>query len=304
MTGAPISDHTGANSLVPCAICGGTATRRLYDKFGYGIERCARCSLVYANPRAPRDVIVARYSRDYLWHEYLPALGVVDGQYDLARFDERYAPLLELLTEAPGRRLLEVGSGAGFFLKAAERKGWQVAGIELSSEGSQFARERLGLDVRTRQAEAIGSDLGQFDAAAMFDTIEHLFDPGAVLRSMADVLAPGGLILIGTPNFAALTRLLLGVNWAVLSPLEHLYYFDEGSLGRLLQASGFGHVRFVRRHAAWTPQETTNFINTHTPGSVRARVAAAIGRVGGHALAQAVQRAGRQDILLCVARKS
>jgi 2-polyprenyl-3-methyl-5-hydroxy-6-metoxy-1,4-benzoquinol methylase len=294
----------GAGSLVPCAVCGATQTHRLYEKFGYGIERCVRCGLVYANPRAPRDVIVARYSRDYLWHEYLPALGVIDGHYDLGRFDKRYAPLLELLTEAPGRRLLEVGSGAGFFLKAAERKGWQATGIELSSEGAQFARERLGLDVRTRQAEALTSDLGRFDAAAMFDTIEHLFDPGAVLRSMADVLAPGGLLLVGTPNFAALSRLLLGVNWAVLSPLEHLYYFDEGSLHRLLLMSGFDNVRFVRRHAAWTPQETTNFVYTHAPGSVRGRVAAAIVRLGARALAQAVQRAGRQDILLCLATRA
>jgi SAM-dependent methyltransferase len=259
---------------------------------------------VYATPRAPKEAIVARYSRDYFWNEYLPALGVVDGRYDLTRFDARYAPLLELIRAAPGRRLLEIGSGAGFFLKAAERAGWKVTGIELSDEGSRFAREELGLNVRNKAVEVADDHIGIFDAAVMFDTIEHLFDPGGVLRSISRALVPGGLALIGTPNFRALSRLVLGTDWAVLSPIEHLYYFEERSLRRLVEASGFADVRFVRRHAAWVPQETMNFANTHAPAAARARLAALIGRVGGQALARALQGAGRQDILLCLAKRA
>lgn len=289
---------------MPCAVCGGAKTRRLYTKFGHDIGRCVHCGLAYASPRAPKETVVARYSSDYFWNEYLPALGVIDGRYDLKWFDARYAPLLALLQAAPGRRLLEIGSGAGFFLKAAERAGWRVAGIEVSEEGSRFARETLGLEVRHQSVEAGDADLGDFDAAAMFDTIEHLFDPGAALRSICNALAPRGLILIGTPNFGALSRHVLGRDWAVLSPIEHLYYFEERSLRRLLEASGFSDVRFVRRHAAWIPQETMNFAHTHAPGSSRARLVAAAVRVGGKALAHALQRAGRQDILLCLARRS
>jgi len=291
-------------TAVPCAVCGSRETRRLYTKFGYDIGRCIDCGLVYATPRAPTETIVARYSRDYFWNEYLPALGVVDGRYDLTQFDVRYAPLLEILRSAPGRRLLEIGSGAGFFLKAAERAGWSVTGIEFSDEGSRFARERLGLDVRNSAIETADFSLGTFDAAAMFDTIEHLFEPGSALKSIAGVMATHGLLLIGTPNFGALSRHLLGRDWAVLSPIEHLYYFDERSLRRLVEASGFADVRFIRRHAAWIPQETMNFAHTHAPASVRARLAALIGRTGGRTLARALQRAGRQDILLCVARKA
>jgi SAM-dependent methyltransferase len=288
---------------VPCAVCGGAETRRLYTKFGHDIGRCIHCGLVYASPRAPEDTVVARYSSDYFWNEYLPALGVVDGQYDLTSFDTRYAPLLALLEAAPGHRLLEIGSGAGFFLKAAERAGWTGTGIELSEDAARFARDRLNVNVRSGSVETAGAGLGMFDAAAMFDTIEHLFDPGATLKAICRALAPGGLLLIGTPNFGALSRHLLGRDWAVLSPIEHLYYFEERSLRRLLEASGFTEVRFVRRHAAWVPQETLNFAHTHAPGSLRARLAAAIVRVGGKALSGTLQRTGRQDILLCAATK-
>jgi SAM-dependent methyltransferase len=300
---APHDTAAGAR-LVACAVCGGIETRRLYTKFGYSIGRCARCGLVYSNPRAPSEAVLARYSREYFWNEYLPALGVIDGAYELAQFDVRYAPLLELLRPAPGRRLLEIGCGAGFFLKAAERAGWRVRGVELSEEGARFARDRLELDVRREPAEAIAADIETFDAAVMLDTIEHLFDPGLVLKSIARVLVQNGVLLIGTPNFAALSRYVLGANWAVLSPLEHLYYFEEPTLRRLLEACGFTDVRFVRKHAAWTPHETTNFAYTHAPGRFRVRLMSLVGRIGGRRLARVVQGAGRQDILLCVARKS
>lgn len=274
---------------------------RLYTKSGFDIGRCVRCGLVYANPRAPREAIEARYSREYFWKEYLPALGVVDGRYDLSQFDARYAPLLEHLGPAGGRKLLEIGCGAGFFLKAAERAGWHVTGIEFSAEASKFGADRLGLDIRREPAEAMAMAAGGFDAVVMFDTIEHLFDPRAALSSCARALAPGGLLFIATPNFGALSRQLLGSSWAVISPLEHLYYFDERTLGRLVEDCGFTSARFVREHPAWTPQETMNFVYTHAPRGIRARFAALAGRIGGEALARAIQRSGRQDILLCMA---
>jgi 2-polyprenyl-3-methyl-5-hydroxy-6-metoxy-1,4-benzoquinol methylase len=290
---------------IACAICAGRDTRHLYAKSGYGIAACVRCGLVYANPRAPSEKILARYNRDYFWNEYLPSLGAANGTFDLTQFDTRHAPLLRLMAErAPGRRLLEVGCGAGFFLKAAARAGWQVEGIELSDEASRFAVERLQLPIRRERAETAPIAPGSFEAAAMFDVIEHLFDPRAVLGAIARALVPGGLVVISTPNFESASRHLLGVDWAVLSPLEHVYYFTEDSLRRLLEATGFSEVQFVRRHAPWSPQETINFRYTHAPNGVRARATEALVRTGGMPLARALQHLGRQDALLCFARRA
>lgn len=292
------------STIVPCAICGSTRVRGLYTKSGFDIGRCIRCGLVYANPRAPIDAIQARYSKDYFWKEYLPALGVFDGRYDLAQFDTRYAPLLELLGPADGRSLLEIGCGAGFFLKSAERIGWRVSGIEFSAEATKFGTDVLGLDVRHEAAETMTALPASFDAVIMFDTIEHLFDPRAALLASARALVPGGVLMIATPNFRAFSRRLLGASWAVISPLEHLYYFEERTLGRLIEDCGFSRPRFIREHAAWTAQETMNFVYTHSPRGMRARFAALAGRVGGDSLARAIQRVGRQDILLCLSTRT
>jgi 2-polyprenyl-3-methyl-5-hydroxy-6-metoxy-1,4-benzoquinol methylase len=298
----PLQDD---GTIVACAICGGRETRAVVDKMGYRIGQCVTCGLVYADPRAPHDKILARYSRDYFWQEYLPSLGVIDGRYDLAQVDLRHKAVLDLIAaRARGRRLLEVGCGAGFFLKAAERAGWQVEGIELSEEAARFAVERLQLPIRRERAETAPIRPGSFDAAAMFDVIEHLFDPAAVLAAIARALTPGGTLAISTPNFDSLSRVALGPDWAVLSPLEHVYYFTEASLTRMLAAAGFPTVEFVRQHVMWGPQETLNFRYTHEPRGWRARATEVVVRAGAMRLARLVQRAGRQDALLCFARKA
>jgi SAM-dependent methyltransferase len=300
-------DHTLNDDATPvaCAICGGTETRPVWIKYGYAIGQCVQCGLIYANPRAPHLKILHRYNAQYFWNEYLPSLGVYDGKFDLAMYDSRHAPLLGMLAkEVPrGRHLLEVGCGAGFFLKAAERAGWTVEGIELSEEASRFAIERLQLPIRREPAESASIAAGSFDAAAMFDVIEHLFDPRSVLTAIARALAPGGTLVVSTPNINSASRYLLGTDWAVLSPLEHVYYFSEDSLRRLLEATGFSQVRFVRHHVMWGPQETMNFRYTHAPGGWRARATEALVRGGGQVLKRTIQGLGRQDALLCFATK-
>ncbi len=291
--------------LVPCPVCGGGNFSTMIEKFSLPLSRCRTCGLVAANPRAPQDAILKRYSGNYFWGEYLPALGVLDGQFDLDRFDGRYAGALNLLRTAAGctGRLIEVGSGAGFFLKAAERAGWQASGVELSDEGVRFARDRLQVDVRQERAERLACPDGTFEAAVMFDVIEHLFDPRAVLARLARVLAPGGVLFMTTPNFDALSRFVLGPSWAVLSPLEHVYYFTERTLRRLLEATGYREIQFVRRRPDVGPVETMNYRYTHQPDGGRAKVYAGLVSALGSNGAGIVQALGRSDVLTCLARK-
>jgi 2-polyprenyl-3-methyl-5-hydroxy-6-metoxy-1,4-benzoquinol methylase len=277
---------------VACALCGGTGTRPFVTKFGYPIVKCRQCGLVYCNPRLSAEETEKRYNADYFRNEYLPSVrppaGVDEGEF----LDVRFRAAIRLL-ERSGTvkgRLLEIGTGAGFFLKAAARAGWDAHGLELSSEAAAYARETLGLD-----------EAGSFDAAAMFEVIEHLRDPMAVLRAARRAVRPGGVLVLSTPNLGALTRLALGNDWAVLSPAEHLYYFTERTLSAILIKAGFSRVDFVREFEPWLVYETMNVRYTHAPGSFRARVFASLLFRYGQRYYRAVQRRGYADGLLAVA---
>ena len=289
--------------VIACALCGGTRTRHLYTKFDLGIERCRRCDLVYANPRGSEAIILSRYTTDYFCNEYLPSAGAPGGEVDFEFLDGRHRPLLGLIRRhAPAaRRLLDVGCGAGLFLKAAERAGWEVAGVELSTDAVTFARDRLALDVRAERAEAMSFPAKSFDVAVMSEVIEHLFEPRVVVEAIGRALKPGGLLVITTPNFDALSRYSLGVDWAVFSPMEHMYYFTERTLGRLLESCGFALVE-SRPVLDLQPEYVMNADYTQAPRGWRAGLYRQFVRLCGSAIRERVQRAGRADTLVCLAR--
>ena len=289
---------------IPCAICDSLEARPIYRKFELTISRCARCGLVFATPRATRDEIWSRYSATYFWDEYLPSHGIVDGKFELATFDAVHAAMLQLISShVPRGRMLEVGTGAGFFLKAAERAGWEVAGIEVSTEAVGFARDQLGLDVRQGSAEEIQYADGSFDLAVLFEVIEHLLDPLRALRSVWRAVKPGGQVILSTPNFNALSRRILGRQWAVLSPAEHLYYFTEKSLARLLARAGFIDVRFERQYRGFDLQGTVNAGCTHEPDSRRASVLRSVTKHCSPGACWLIREIGLGDTLLCRASR-
>jgi 2-polyprenyl-3-methyl-5-hydroxy-6-metoxy-1,4-benzoquinol methylase len=290
---------------VACNLCAADDAAKVYSKFGLGISRCRRCGLVYAGPeRLSPEESRSRYNATYFESEYLPSLGVQDGEFDLAFFDDRHRQILGWL--APARRLgtlLEVGCGAGFFLKSAERAGWQVTGLEVMDEGVRFAGEKLGLDVRQGVIEQCGLPVGGFDAVVMLDVVEHLSDPACTLGAARDLLRDAGVLLLFTPNYGALSRLGLGGTWAVLSPQEHLYYFTETTLCRVLEKAGFSRVSFLRRRAVGSVYDTLNPFATHEPERWRSRMWRRMVDRLGPAAGPAIQRLGWADALLCVATR-
>lgn len=290
--------------VVRCLICGASARVPVCRKFNLDVVRCRQCGFVYANPRLAKDDLWTRYSSTYFWDEYLPSYGVHDGRFDLRDFDIRYHAMLAMVAARvpPPGSLFEIGAGAGFFLKAAERAGWTVAGTEILEAAIGFAGDRLGLELGREAAEQLAAPAGSADVVAMFEVIEHLLDPRIVLEKVRSVLRPGGLVVLSTPNFNSLSRRALGAGWAVLSPAEHVYYFTKGSLRQLLTQAGFSDVEFVRRHGGQGLFETMNPRHTHTPEKVRTAVYRNFVEHLGPALVGRVQSWGLGDTLFCFAR--
>lgn len=235
---------------VPCNLCGADPCEALFersydlgslngqaafaattDEFGsYGrIVRCLSCGLVYTNPRPGAGRLMEGYA------------GSVDEAY-LAESSSRsinaHLSLNNIKRFVRSGKLLEVGASTGYFLNAA-RVDFEVSGLEPSRWACAIARERFKLEVHPETIEETRRFApGSLDAVVMIDVIEHLPDPRRAAVRAAELLRPGGILYLVTPDIDSLSARVLGGYWWGLRP-AHIHYFGGPTLERLLAETGF-----------------------------------------------------------------
>ncbi len=148
--------------------------------------------------------------------------------------------LAQLLGGMNNKRILDVGCGWGNFLLMAKALGALVAGCDLSPEACEFARNRLGLTVHQSELDSYPSAIGNIDAVVMRDFIEHPVNPLVDIQAACNILKPGGLLLLYTPNGGdAGTSLETGKNWVGFRvDLEHLQYLSPRTINWLSRKLG------------------------------------------------------------------
>ena len=110
-----------------------------------------------------------------------------------------------------GRTALDVGCGAGLLAEPLARLGAGVTGLDASPELIAAARdhaEALGLTIDYRAGE-LAELGGQFDLITCMEVIEHVADPAEFVKALAKRLAPGGLLILSTPNATGWSKLLM-----------------------------------------------------------------------------------------------
>jgi SAM-dependent methyltransferase len=146
-------------------------------------------------------------------------------------------------TQINAGRVLDIGSGYGFFRVALAEAGYEHDGLEVSAHGRAVAAELYGQQTYDGFLEDHVDDWqGRFDAVTGFDLIEHLADPVAFLRNVRDVLAPGGVVGLKTPNLDAPEADVFGPHYHSLKR-EHLVLLSPESLSRIAAEGGFEPVR-------------------------------------------------------------
>ena len=134
-------------------------------------------------------------------------------------------------------RYLDIGCSTGFVVEAAREQGWHAAGIDLNPSAVEFGRRR-GLDLRAVALEDAGCDPGTLDAVSLFDVIEHLLAPSAVIAAAARLLKPNGIVFAYVPNYDSASRLLMGKEAHFIWPTHHLNYYTPATVSDLMRHHG------------------------------------------------------------------
>ncbi len=115
-------------------------------------------------------------------------------------------------TPRAGRTALDVGCGAGLLAEPLARMGAKVTGIDAAPENAAVAAahaEAAGLDIRYLAGELEGLAGERYDLVTAMEVVEHVTDPAGFVAGLADALAPGGLLVMSTPNRTPLSKLAL-----------------------------------------------------------------------------------------------
>jgi 2-polyprenyl-6-hydroxyphenyl methylase / 3-demethylubiquinone-9 3-methyltransferase len=111
-----------------------------------------------------------------------------------------------------GKRVLDMGCGAGLLTEPLARLGGTVTGVDAAHENIAVARdhaEQSGLAIRYRCGEADALKGESFDLITCLEVIEHVSDPASFIAQLAGLLAPGGLMVLSTPNRTPLSKIAL-----------------------------------------------------------------------------------------------
>jgi 2-polyprenyl-3-methyl-5-hydroxy-6-metoxy-1,4-benzoquinol methylase len=156
------------------------------------------------------------------------------------------------------KRVLDVGCDTGYLGEVLAALGNTTTGFEINEQTAEEARKHL---VRVEVGDLESTDLvsvfgsAAFDVVVFGDVLEHLRDPLPTLRQAHGLLAPGGSVLISTPNVAhgdvRLALLEGNFRYNSLGILDetHTRFFTRESLVKFVQDAGFAVVDFRRTRA-------------------------------------------------------
>ncbi|PYU49448.1 MAG: hypothetical protein DMG48_16460 [Acidobacteria bacterium] len=227
-----------------CLLCRGKAVQHLQLPHTTTWRcRASNCGLEFASPQVRDDELRRIYTASY----YPSTDNTRPVEYEPTDDSVVRQVLLQLeasLGSLKGLRLLDYGCGRGPISRIALELGLVPAGMEPDPVARSISKASVGMSVYASLEELRSQDLPpQFDLVILWNVIEHLRQPWSELQEIRRFLCPGGRLLVSTMNTRCLRARIESTRWESYSNPTHLYYFDRGSLERVLRCGGFHRVQ-------------------------------------------------------------
>ena len=217
------------------------------DRYGcpgvFSVRQCISCGQMVTAPQLSEGDLPALYS------QYYPRCNIdFDALLTESAFvGEKHARFKRWLSGTdnqghylakPGQRVLDIGCGSCLSLLELRQLGVEPYGVEADPNVAAIA-ERYGLNVHIGSIHNNPFPGQVFDLITLNQVIEHVPDPGALLRVVRNRLAPGGRIVVSFPNVSSWQRRLSGVRWINWHVPYHQHHFNRSSFASLARNQGY-----------------------------------------------------------------
>lgn len=229
-----------------CPVCGSGGTPCFEQRdFNCGLDGlfgqrfCPACRLYFLSPRVPEDRIHHYYPdvyEDYQTDSHPPLVRWLAWKLGLAQ-RKRY--IVEKFVREG--RLLDVGCGAGFFLKTMAGAEWQCYAMDMESHDKHDFPGEFHRGCFDHEAPPLSG----LDVVTLWHVFEHLYHPQRALENAAAVLRPGGWLFLAMPELRNVERLIFGRYWVGWDPPRHVATYSCSAIRTLLGRSGFTLIDIV-----------------------------------------------------------
>jgi SAM-dependent methyltransferase len=224
--------------MVSCSCCRAPAScwfhardyNRLVTTDEFAYYKCSVCGLLFL-AEIPEN-LGQYYPKDYY--------AIPRSLSRLNRLAEHQRYRIELVQEfVPSGQLLDIGPSFGVFAHLAKRSGFEVQTIEMDERCCRYLREVVGVDViESDDPAAVLSQLEPPQVITLWHIVEHLPDPWLCLQRAADLLEPGGILVVATPNPQSRQFGILHSRWLHIDAPRHLQLIPADLLRERLNEFG------------------------------------------------------------------
>lgn len=220
-----------------CDLCGNNSYKKLYDDPAvlgevFTLVECEKCHLPSTFPPPTDEFSQKLYSCEHYLDNTISGRYTQDESFSL----NNHAVVLNALAGmSEGRKILDVGCGAGLFLEQAEKMGWDIFGLEPSTCAAEIAGKKFGDRFKNCFLADAGYEDNSFDVVTSWGVLEHVPSPSAIFSEVERILKPSGIFFTHVPNYRWLSlkrklMLLKSPARASIDAHEHLHQFDADIL--------------------------------------------------------------------------
>ena len=189
----------------------------------FELKRCSSCEVVVTTP-IPNNINKYYNVANYDSFQQKPSLfGLVYG------FVQKINTSYKLSLLKKNKTTLDFGAGSGYFVKEANKKGFEVYGYEPIN---QIKNKLITKNLKDLPKE-------KFEQITMWHVLEHTKNPKAELLRLKKMLKNNGKVYVALPNISSYDNTYYGKHWAGFDVPRHLYHFTEKSFDNLCDQTGF-----------------------------------------------------------------
>ena len=234
-------------SINACPVCGSTHLKRVMtctDFYASGeqfeLYSCEDCGFIFTQG-VPVEAEIGKYyeTPDYISHTDTRK-GAMNRIYHYVRsyMLGRKARLVAREAHRKTGRLLDIGTGTGYFAHTMVRRGWKVEAVEKSPQAREFAKTNFGLDVKPESALKEFAP-ASFDVITLWHVMEHLEHLNETWEILRELLTEKGVLIVAVPNCSSYDAQRYGEYWAAYDVPRHLWHFTPGTIQQLASRHGF-----------------------------------------------------------------